>query len=238
MRCLVVRSLAAALVVCLSAACGDGGSAGKDDAGNVPPPMPEGAVSETFERSSPSGYVSETAQPAPESSGENGYWGVREGEALPIIWDDLMPVGAGEALEQEYAEFYAALEARYANQPLEAIEEGSDMDYMPQLGGFDTVPELDGKLVRIPGYVVPFDFDLKNRQASFLLAPYMGACIHTPPPPPNQIIYVEADPAVKIDDIWVAYWLEGTLIAQTKESDLAAAAYTLKLTKIEPYGVP
>ena len=200
--------------------------------------MPEGAISETFERSSPSGYVSETAKVLTESGGENGYWGVREGEALPIIWDDLMPVGAGEALEQEYAEFYAALEVRYANQPLDAIEEGSDMDYMPQLGSFDTVPDLDGKLIRIPGYIVPFDFDLKNRQASFLLAPYMGACIHTPPPPPNQIIYVEAEPAVKIDDIWVAYWLEGTLTTQKKESDLAAAAYTLELTKIEPYGVP
>lgn len=232
-----MRSLAG-LVLFVLAACSDGASKGQDDSGNVPPRMPEGAVSETFERSSPSEYVSETAQPVPESGGENGYWGVREGEALPIIWDDLMPVGAGEALEQEYAEFYAALEARYANQPLDAIEEGSDMDYMPQLGGFDTVPELDGKLVRIPGYVVPFDFDLKNRQASFLLAPYMGACIHTPPPPPNQIIYVEADPAVKIDDIWVAYWLEGTLTAQKKESDLAAAAYTLTLTKIEPYGAP
>jgi len=86
--------------------------------------------------------------------------------------------------------------------------------------------------------LLPFDSNLKNRQAAFLLAPYMGACIHTPPPPPNQIIYVEADPAVKIDDIWTAYWLEGTLTAQTQESDLAAAAYTLKLTSIEPYGVP
>ena len=233
----MVRCFAAAVMVFLLAACG-GAPDGESGAPNEPPPMPEGAVSETFERPSPSAYVSEPGQAGPESGGENGYWGVREGEALPIIWDDLMPQGAGEALEQEYAEFYKALEARYASQPLEMIEEGSDLDYMPQLGGFDTVPELDGMLIRIPGYVVPFDFNLKNRQEAFLLAPYMGACIHTPPPPPNQIIYVEADPAVKIDDIWTAYWLEGTLTAQTQESDLAAAAYTLTLTKIEPYGVP
>ncbi|MGE6697220.1 DUF3299 domain-containing protein [Hyphomonas sp. NPDC076900] len=225
-------------MIFLLAACGGGAPDGQNDALNEPPPMPEGAVSETFERPSPSAYVSEPGQAVPESGGENGYWGVREGEALPIIWEDLMPQGAGEALEQEYAEFYKALEARYASQPMEMIEEGSDLDYMPQLGGFDTVPELDGMLIRIPGYVVPFDFNLKNKQAAFLLAPYMGACIHTPPPPPNQIIYVEADPAVKIDDIWTAYWLEGTLSAQTQESDLAAAAYTLTLTKIEPYGVP
>lgn len=234
----MVKSFAAALLVLLLAACGDGRSGDQGSPQDGAPPMPEGAVSETFERASPSGYVNETVVHVPSSGGENGYWGVREGEALPIIWEDLMPTGAGEALEQEYADFYKALEARYANQPFDAIEEGSDMDYMPQLGSFDTVPELDGMLIRIPGYVVPFDFNLKNRQASFLLAPYMGACIHTPPPPPNQIIYVEADPAVKIGDIWVAYWLEGTLTAQTQESDLAAAAYTLKLTKIEPYGVP
>lgn len=234
----MVRCVAAAVMIFLLAACGASAPDGQSGAPNEPPPMPEGAVSETFERPSPSAYVSEPGQAVPESGGENGYWGVREGEALPIIWEDLMPQGAGEALEQEYAEFYKALEARYASQPMEMIEEGSELDYMPQLGGFDTVPELDGMLIRIPGYVVPFDFNLKNRQAAFLLAPYMGACIHTPPPPPNQIIYVEADPAVKIDDIWTAYWLEGTLTAQTQESDLAAAAYTLTLTKIEPYGIP
>lgn len=235
------RALLVGIALLWVAACGAATPAAPGDA--APPPMPEGAVSETFERPSPSVYVDENAvSPSPATTGENGYWGVKEGEALPIIWEDLMPVGAGEALEQEYAEFYRALEARYAaatpEEGLEAIEEGSDLDYMPQLGGFDTVAELDGVLIRIPGYVVPFDFNLKNRQASFLLAPYMGACIHTPPPPPNQIIYVEADPAVKIDDIWVAYWLEGTLIAEKEETDLAAAAYKLKLTKIEPYSVP
>lgn len=238
-----MRSLAASFLALLIAACGSGAPADSGSDLVEPPPMPEGAISETFDRPSPAAYVNEPAvAAAPDSGGANGYWGVREGEPLPIIWEDLMPAGSGEALEQEYAEFYKALEARYASklsgEGLDAIEEGSDLDYMPQLGGFDTVPELDGMLVRIPGYVVPFDFNLKNRQASFLLAPYMGACIHTPPPPPNQIIHVEADPAVKIDDIWVAYWLEGTLTAETQETDLAAAAYTLKLTRIEPYGVP
>ncbi|MFN3610090.1 MAG: DUF3299 domain-containing protein [Hyphomonas sp.] len=238
-----MRSLAASVLILLTAACGSGAPADTNLDAAEPPPMPEGAVSETFQRPSPSTYVDEAAvADAPDSGGANGYWGVGEGEPLPIIWEDLMPAGSGEALEQEYAAFYKALEARYAiqaqEQGLEAIEEGSDLDYMPQLGGFDTVTELDGMLVRIPGYVVPFDFNLKNSQSTFLLAPYMGACIHTPPPPPNQIIHVEADPAVKIDDIWVAYWLEGTLTAQKQETDLAAAAYTLKLTRIEPYGAP
>ena len=53
------------------------------------------------------------------------------------------------------------------------------------------VPELDGKRVRIGGYVVPLDFEATNVK-EFLLVPFVGACIHVPPPPPNQIIYVKS----------------------------------------------
>jgi len=145
----------------------------------APPPMPEGRVSETF--------VAADMSPEPSSSShgsEQGYWGINPGEPLPIMWDDLMPEGSAEALEREYAAFYQMLEERYAaDGPIETIEEGSELDYMPQLGGFDTVTELDSVFVRIPGYVVPFDFDPRKRHTAFLLVPYMGACIHSPPPP-------------------------------------------------------
>jgi hypothetical protein len=63
----------------------------------------------------------------------------------------------------------------------------------------------------------------------------MGACIHSPPPPPNQIIFIKADPAVQIDDIWEAYWIEGVLSVETNESKLADTAYTLLMSKIDPY---
>ena len=53
------------------------------------------------------------------------------------------------------------------------------------------VKELDGKRVRIGGYVVPLDFEATNVK-EFLLVPFVGACIHVPPPPPNQIIYVKS----------------------------------------------
>ena len=51
---------------------------------------------------------------------------------------------------------------------------------------------LNGKLVRMPGYLLPIEF-AGNRVTEFLLVPWVGACIHTPPPPPNQIVYVKAD---------------------------------------------
>lgn len=231
-------AVAAALVLGILAACEDAGQGQEkpareeiDTATIAPPPLPEGAVSEAFEQ------VPTKPRAANEPSDtERTYWGIEPGEPLPIMWEDLMPAGSAEALEKEYEAFYQMLEERYASDgPIETIKEGSELDYMPQLGGFETVAELDGVLVRIPGYVVPFDFDPRKRHTTFLLVPYMGACIHSPPPPPNQIIFIKADPAVRIADIWEAYWIEGVLSAETSQSKLADAAYTLAMSKIEPY---
>ncbi|MEM1151658.1 MAG: DUF3299 domain-containing protein [Pseudomonadota bacterium] len=174
------------------------------------------------------------------------YWGIAPGEALPILWEDLMPEGSEEELLRQQEEFYRMLEKRYmANATsladaasFDSIEEGSDLDFMPQFGTFDVVEDLNGEKIRIPGYVVPFDFNLKRRHETFLFVPYMGACIHTPPPPPNQIIYVRADPAVRIKDIWVPYWVEGTLAGEQVLNDTGDAAYSLTLDLIEPYPLP
>jgi hypothetical protein len=53
------------------------------------------------------------------------------------------------------------------------------------------VPELSGKTIRMPGFVLPLEFEGK-KVSEFLLVPWVGACIHTPPPPPNQIVHVVA----------------------------------------------
>ncbi|MCI4643908.1 MAG: DUF3299 domain-containing protein [Hyphomonadaceae bacterium] len=215
----------------------------------TPPPMPEGAESVEFETE-----AAPEPDPAPAASEDNGgasevhpkYWGIAAGEPLPLRWEDLMPEGSEEELYRQQEEFYRMLQQRYAAnsssladaQPFDEIEEGSAMDFMPQFGTFDVVEDLDGELIRIPGYVVPFDFTPNRRLNEFLFVPYMGACIHTPPPPPNQIIFVRADPAVKVDDIWAPYWLEGELSAEVNENEVGDAAYALSLTEMEPYPVP
>ena len=211
----------------------------------APPPIPEGAETVAFERVSDAVADAETrgsqAEPEPTQ-----YWGVIDGEPLPIMWEDLMPEGSEEALMKEYEAFYAMLEKRYAANatslvdadPYAKIEEGSEFDFMPQLGGFETVEDLDGVLIRMPGYVVPFDFQSDSKHREFLFVPYMGACIHTPPPPPNQIIFVRADPAIKIADIWAPYWIEGTLTTEKTENELGNTAYALTMTKIEDYAMP
>jgi hypothetical protein len=115
------------------------------------------------------------------------------------------------------------------------IEEGSDADTMNQIGTFNVVKELNGQRIRVPGYVVPFDFNANSEYNEFLVVPYFGACLHTPPPPPNQIILVKSAFAAKIDNIYEPFWLEGTLKTGEFLNDLGNSAYELDLSKIEPY---
>ena len=249
-----MRSGVTALLVGLVAACSDQAPPPEEDTVVMlePPPMPEDAESVEFLRSDTGPPAPDMADAAESSTDDDddedeiAYWGIEPGEPLPLMWEDLMPEGAEEELLRQQEEFYAMIRKRYAANsstladatPFDAIEEGSELDYMPQLGTFDVVDELDGQLVRIPGYVVPFDFDMSRRQSEFLFVPYMGACIHTPPPPPNQIVFVRADPAVRIDDIWVPYWLEGELSTDENRNELGDAAYSLSLDTLEPYPVP
>ncbi|MFN7179789.1 DUF3299 domain-containing protein [Hyphomonas sp.] len=164
------------------------------------------------------------------------YWGVKPGEALPIVWQDLMPPGAEEELIRQMTEFYDALEKRYGEGFV--IEEGGADDTMPQFGTFDVAHELDGQLVRIPGYVVPLDGTEQGRYTEFLFVPYMGACIHSPPPPPNQIILVRAPEGQAITDIWIPYYVEGTLSTGEFLNDTGNAAYALDFKSLEPYPIP
>ncbi len=96
------------------------------------------------------------------------------------------------------------------------------------------VPELDGKLVKIPGYVVPLEFD-STSVSEFLLVPYVGACIHVPPPPANQVVYSQSDEKVDIEGLFAPVWVTGTLRTQSFSSELAEAGYSLKVRQVEPY---
>ncbi len=99
----------------------------------------------------------------------------------------------------------------------------------------DTLKKLEGKLVRIPGFVVPLD-DFQEEGAEFLLVPYYGACVHTPPPPPNQIVMVgmAGKKSVKLN-LFDAVWMSGRLKIATVESPYGAVGYQLEGLKVEPY---
>ncbi|UOM35985.1 DUF3299 domain-containing protein [Acuticoccus sp. I52.16.1] len=91
--------------------------------------------------------------------------------------------------------------------------------------------ELDGKRVRLAGYASPVGFELDERQ--FLLVPELGACVHVPPPPPNQVIYVDYQQlAPEVGD---PVWVTGTLRATPVATILADVGYRLEDVTVEPY---
>jgi hypothetical protein len=69
----------------------------------------------------------------------------------------------------------------------------------------------------------------------FFLVPFFGACIHVPPPPPNQIVHIEVEDAFALESIYDPYWLEGTLFLEQNANGLGQSAYSLKLEKRELY---
>jgi len=95
-------------------------------------------------------------------------------------------------------------------------------------------PALDGQAVRIPGYVVPLE-EGKDGIAEFLLVPYFGACIHSPPPPANQIIHVLPRSVAKGLRSMDAVWVSGTLKREKVDSLMGTAGYRLQALKVEPY---
>lgn len=141
-----------------------------------------------------------------------------EEEAVEIEWLDLMPEGWI---------------------PAPSVFNPS-LNHESQQSGFETPPpapvveEMDGKLVRLPGYIVPLDFN-STEVSEFLLVPYVGACIHVPPPPSNQVIYSESDKAIKIGGLWDAVWITGRMTTTHFSHDLAEAGYSIKVENVEPY---
>lgn len=148
-----------------------------------------------------------------------------------ITWDSLMPADYTLSFEDLYGASEAEVDA------LDDYDEeaGQLLDHMQQvLASAPVVAELDGKMVRIPGFVVPLAGE-DQRIDRFFLVPYFGACIHTPPPPSNQIIDTHYAPGTKLDSLYDAVWITGKLTIQTYEHEMGTAGYRIEAYRIEPY---
>ncbi len=93
---------------------------------------------------------------------------------------------------------------------------------------------LIGQAVRIPGFVVPLE-DTKDGMKEFLLVPYFGACVHSPPPPANQIIHVLPKSAAKGLRSMDTVWISGTLTNQQTDSYMGAANWRIEAVNVAPY---
>jgi uncharacterized protein len=85
---------------------------------------------------------------------------------------------------------------------------------------------LNNTRVMIPGFVVPLE-DEDTKLAEFLLVPSPQACIHVPPPPPNQMILVKMDPNHSPKRSWGAVWLKGRLQISSSETQYGKISYRL-----------
>lgn len=155
-----------------------------------------------------------------------------------LEWIDLMPSDDLDALlnPPDYISEVVedSIEDKPASMLKSTIKQPADR-YQQALVSARVRPELNGLDIRIAAYLVPLDFNEKREATSFFAVPFFGACIHVPPPPPNQIILVQSEQGVRIDDMYTPYWLTGELATELQENDMAESAYSMTLQGIEMY---
>lgn len=103
-------------------------------------------------------------------------------------------------------------------------------------------PSLDGQRVRLPGYLLPLEFSGKEI-TEFLLVPWVGACIHTPPPPPNQIVHVKSDKPIGNVTLFAPIWVTGRMTTGSVKKSLylvdgssdISIAYSMQASDVELY---
>ncbi|PRY23718.1 hypothetical protein CLV78_104210 [Aliiruegeria haliotis] len=143
-------------------------------------------------------------------------------DLVQLEWSDLVPNdGAGSTMEQLRS--------------LGIVEHGQLSTPFDQEQGANVTHEFDGKTVRIPGYIVPLDYSGQG-VTSFLLVPYVGACIHVPPPPANQLIMVTTEEPYESEGLFESVWVTGMFGASAVATELADIGYAISADRIEPYG--
>lgn len=142
-------------------------------------------------------------------------------ELIDLQWDDLIP--------EEQRDTGAM------QQLLGIVEHGqiSAADAVYEAGS-QIVTDYDDKTVRLPGYLLPLEFSADG-VTEFLLVPYVGACIHVPPPPANQIVFVTTAEPYRSFGLFEPVYVTGTFGATLTETLYAEVAYAIAAEDIEAY---
>ncbi len=136
-----------------------------------------------------------------------------------ITWDDLIPPGV------PYSEIIGEGE----------MDEANDL-WRPVFDSNATKlnPALNGALIKMPGFIIPLE-TTSDGVTEFILVPYVGACLHTPPPPPNQLVFVKSKTPWPSDDLFGAVWVTGFIQHELQSTDIADIGYALEADKMEVY---
>ena len=146
-----------------------------------------------------------------------------------VEWDELMPEGWRKKVILELTRM-----RRYGS--LTDGDPRADEAYARLKKTWDAAPPTKtyiGKPIRIAGYVVPLDAE-RMQSSEFLLVPYFGACVHSPPPPANQIILIKPPKGSRFRTM-DAIWVEGILTEGKTSSEVGTSTYILTADKITLY---
>lgn len=174
--------------------------------------------------------------------------------ARTVEWSDLLPDGTVASLPLDAAtDFPAMAQAPRTNRAARTNGAGSVSNELggdpagrglspwPGKGGKDAAnnpnaprADLAGERVSLAGYMTPFNV-IDGKTSTFLLVPYVGACIHVPAPPPNQIVLVETPEPVDVRPMWEPFRAVGELSVESVDTGLAEVGYTMELERMDPY---
>ncbi|MGF1553503.1 MAG: DUF3299 domain-containing protein [Paracoccaceae bacterium] len=143
-------------------------------------------------------------------------------EPIELAWEDLIP-GGRDPMRQTF-------------QDLGLNDAGKLLGLVDEQSLAAVTRAYDGKRVRLPGYMVPMGYD-GTGVSDFLLVPYVGACIHVPPPPPNQIVMVTATAPYEVSGYFEPIWVTGTMQTQSVETELAEVGYVIADGEVAPYEI-
>lgn len=141
-----------------------------------------------------------------------------------LDWLELMPAADRKALE-EMPEIAHDSPENAGFSDAGGLKQGAGLPEV--MYSANTVAALDGRRIRLGGYPVPLESDDKGNSTLFFLVPYPGACIHVPPPPPNQLVLVRYPKGIALEDIYAPLWVSGTLKVEQISNELADAAYAM-----------
>ncbi|WP_252728534.1 DUF3299 domain-containing protein [Alteromonas sp. C1M14] len=156
-----------------------------------------------------------------------------------VEWVALMPESDLEAL-LDPPEFLGEIKDGSEQDSVAAL---SDMEgksenaqrFQQALTSTRVIEDFNQRKVRIPGFIVPLNANDDQQVVEFFIVPYFGACLHMPPPPPNQMIHVTFEDGVDLERLDVAFWFEGTINIETTSNETGIAAYAMSLDNLEVY---
>lgn len=154
-----------------------------------------------------------------------------------LDWESLLPESEKTRLQkyQQITPKQTETVGDMASQILLSIQASADKEYQSAMYSVNTVEAFNNKAVSVAGFVVPIEFHPDKTPSLVFIVPYYGACIHFPPPPPNQIIFARLAPDFELADLQQAYRFNGVLQTGLFEDPMGTSAYEMEVVSIATF---